>query len=130
MHLAIFALVAVVCALSASALPAPPNMWYVTPSGEPDSDPTRRRDSPLHNLPNDGGFVETGRPGRREMAEVVWRVSSNGNDNDPVRRRDSPLHNLPGVPDEGIVQIERPDPRIKDSNAWFVNFWLSPSVHC
>ena len=130
MHLAIFTLAAVVCALSASALPNPPNMWYVTPSGTPDPDVIRRRDSPLHNLPNGGGFVETGGPVRREMAEVVWRVSSNGNDNDPVGRRDSPLHNPPGVPDDGIVQIEGPDPRIKDSNAWFVNFWLSPSVHC
>lgn len=36
---------------------------------------------------------------------------------DPLRRRDSPLQILPDV---GTVEIEGPEPRIKDSHAWSV----------
>lgn len=103
--------------------------WYVA-GAENYKDPLRRRDSPLQNLfPEKDGFIETGGPVHRR--DIDWHLeppsSSDGNNDDPLRLRDSPLHSLP---DDGILESGTPEPRVKDSYAWFVNFAnASPSDH-
>lgn len=88
--------------------------WYPA-GGKYETDHLRRRDSPLSNLfPEKDGFIETGGPIRRDEDAVAWygHPSSDGADSDNLRSRDSPLHELP---DEGVVGIEGPEPRIKIS---------------
>lgn len=124
MHLAIYKLVAVACAFSASTLPLPVTR-LVDIADETikrsilTGDTIHRHDSPRDLLRKPGGFTETGGHVRR------WRTNDDTSDDDDqlsrLTRSDSPLHNLP---DHGVLQSGASGPRIKDSHAWFVNFAL------
>lgn len=97
-------------------------------------DPLRHRDLTINDLvSNDDDDDDDGvvKPAALEHPpERIWWLppsSSGEKDPDPLRRRDSPPHDLP---DDGVFESGAPEPRIKDSHAWFVEFCASSSpVH-